>query len=88
MVPQLCQDRNYIISDFIALQESALAIQLANVDRAIPEPDVVAAEVSLHAKRRFAHIEQELPREFPEKPKHPEAEFGHSERHVGIMSAL
>jgi hypothetical protein len=65
MVSQSRQDRNYIIPNFLALDE-AISIQLSNVDNAIPEPHIRAAELAFHAKRRLAYIEQDLSREFAE----------------------
>ena len=65
MVPQSRQDRNDIIPDFRAFQQ-AVAIQSANVDDAVPEPDIGTAQFAIHAERRFAHIEQNLTREFSE----------------------
>ena len=41
-----------------------------------------------HAKWCLADIEQHLARESFEQPKDSQTIFGHSQRHVGIMSAL
>src|SRR5256885_14144393 len=53
MVPQSRQDRYYIIADFRAFQQ-AVAIQSANVDGAVPEPDIGTAPFAIHAERCFA----------------------------------
>src|SRR5450432_67961 len=80
-------DRNYIISNFLAF-EQPVAVQIANIDSAVPEPHIGAAEFTFHAKRALAHVEHDLAREFPEQSKHAQAVFGHTQRHGYVVSAL
>ncbi len=87
MVPQSRQNRNYIISDLLAFQQP-IAVQIANVDNAVSEPLIGAAEFTVHPKRSLAHIDQNLAREFSEQPKHSETIFRHSQRHGSLVMAL
>src|SRR5712692_12023523 len=51
MVPQSRQDRNYIIADLLAFQQP-IAVQFANVDSAVSEPQIGAAEFAVHSAPR------------------------------------
>jgi len=87
LVPQSRQDRNHIIPDFLAF-EQPVAVQLAYIDRAVPEPHIRPAEFTIHSKRGFPHVEQHLAWESLELAKHAETVFSHAQRHGGIVSAL
>ena len=77
MVLQPCEDRNYIIPDLLAFQES-VAVQIANVDSEVSEPHVTATKFARHSKGCFAHVEQHLARESSKQPKDSQTILGHS----------
>ncbi len=87
MVPQSRQDRNDVISDFIALQQE-IAIQVADVDCAVPEQHIGAAELGLHSHRRFPNIEYDLFRKSSKQPKRSKAVFSHAQRYGCLIFAL
>jgi hypothetical protein len=55
IVPQFRQNRNYIVSDCIAFQES-LAIQRADIDLAVFEIQARASQFALHLHARLTDI--------------------------------
>jgi len=87
MVPQVRQNCNYIIADFLTLQQP-VAVQAAYVDRLIVKRKPPAAKLGRHPQRLLSYIQQHLLRESPEQPEHTQAIFGHPQGHSGVIAAL
>jgi hypothetical protein len=87
IVPQLRQNRNYIIADIRTTQQ-AFAIQCADVDQPVFEEQTRPAQRAFHVHGRFTHVKQNLPRELSEMPPHAERVFNHPERHRRVIAAL